>query len=152
MLELIHYSELESGDFSLWLEMGLKLWKDSNKEDLKVEFEDILKSKIHHSFLAKNEKNAGIGFVNISIRKEYVTGSKSCPTGYIEGIYVELAYRNKGVARKLIELSESWFLEKGCKQIGSDTWDWNKESQEFHERIGFVKKATLVHFLKDIKV
>lgn len=103
------------------------------------------------TFLAKNEEHKAIGFINVSIRRDYVEGADHSPTGYLEGIYVEPEYRNKGVAKAMLQLGETWLWQHHCTQIGSDTWLRNKVSQAFHKRLGFREEEILVHFLKDIK-
>ncbi len=34
--------------------------------------------------------------------------------------------------------------------MGSDSWEWNKATVAFHQKIGFKEEDTLVHFIKDI--
>ena len=129
--------------------MASALWPDYTKEDLTTELKNIATSKKHEIFIARHN-NEYIGFITVSIRVDYVEGAVSSPVGYIEGIYVKPDYRKKGVARRLFHLGEAWSFENGCQQMGSDTWAWNKQSQEFHYKLGFEEEDTLVHFIKDI--
>lgn len=147
----INYSTITEADFQSWLKMSQKLWDDYTETELTVELQQIYNSSNQHSFIAKNEQQEAIGFINISIRQDYVEGAAHSPTGYLEGIFVEESYRKKGVAKHLVQLGEKWLKANNCKQIGSDTWLWNTDSQAFHKKLGFWEEEKLVHFLKDIE-
>jgi len=131
--------------------MGLMLWPKYSRAELKKEFEIILKSKSEEILLSKNKEGNLLGFINLSLRYEHVSGATSSPTGYVEGIFVKRRYRKKGIAKKLIEAGEKWVKSKGCKEIGSDTWLHNKASQEFHKKLGFKENNVLAHFIKKIR-
>ncbi len=143
--------KIKKADFNAWLEMGSLLWPKHSKNELKKEFEDILKSKREETFLCKDEKGNYAGFINVSLRHEYVPGATLSPVGYVEGIFVKKQYRKKGIAKKLIDAGEKWAKSKGCKEIGSDSKLHNKASQAFHKRLGFKKDDILVHFIKKIR-
>ena len=100
-------------------------------------------------FLAKADDDYA-GFINVSLRHEFVQGAKSYPIGYVEGIFVKEQYRNKGIAKMLIQAGEEWAKSKGCKEIASDTEIDNKTSQKFHDKLGFKKTGVIVHFVKKI--
>ncbi len=86
----------------------------------------------------------------MSLRFDHVPKAKTRPVGYLERIYVKDKYRKIGIAKELYNIGEEWVKSKGCTQIGSDTWDWNKDSILFHGKLGFEKADTLVHFIKNI--
>lgn len=137
-------------NFNEWVRMALLLWPNHTEKDLRTELELDLTSSSQTTFLCKDEGGKFIGFQTVSLRKEYVPGAKSSPVAYLEGIYVEPDYRHQGIARKLHMAAENWAKENGCTQIASDTWDWNQDSIKFHEKLGFTKTKTLVHFIKPI--
>lgn len=141
--------KLKKEDFDAWLDMGLTLWPDHSKAALKEEFEDIFKSEREETFLAKDDEDY-IGFINVSLRYEFVQGAKSYPVGYIEGIFVKEPYRNKGIAKELVKAGEKWAKEKGCKEMASDAELDNKASQEFHKKLGFKQGDAIVHYIKRI--
>ena len=91
-----------------------------------------------------------IGFINLSIRIDYVEGSNSSPVAYVEGIYVKPEYRNKGIAKSLIANGEEWARFKGCTQMGSDIEMDNDISYKFHQKIGFDEANRIICFIKDI--
>lgn len=142
--------KIKKEDFDAWLKMGLLLWPKHSTDELKKEFQDILKSKIEETFICKEDKCNYAGFINISLRYEYVPGAKSSPVGYVEGIFVKEQYRKKGIAKKLIDAGEEWAKSKHCKEMGSDVELHNKLSQVFHKKLGFKEDDILVHFIKKI--
>ncbi|WP_334076668.1 aminoglycoside 6'-N-acetyltransferase [Paenibacillus sanfengchensis] len=130
-------------------ELALKLWPDNEQEHLRAEFEELLDSERDIVYLATVE-GGFVGFIHMSLRVDYVEGSNSCPVGYVEGIYVEEDYRNRGISKKLVEAGEQWSKSLGCHQIASDTQLDNVISQEFHKKIGFKEAGRIVAFIKDI--
>lgn len=145
------YSEMTEQDIEALLPLSLKLWEDAEEAELRIEFQQTLTSSKQKIILAKNSGQTLVGFAFISIRTDHVAGAEQPPTGYLEGIFIEPGYRKKGIAKKLVQLGETWLKKNNCTQMGSDTWLWNKESQEFHEKIGFREEERLVHFIKNIE-
>ncbi|WP_178021638.1 aminoglycoside 6'-N-acetyltransferase [uncultured Paenibacillus sp.] len=130
-------------------DLALKLWPEHEWTELRNEFEELLVSEKDQVYLAAIESSY-IGFLHMSLRFDYVEGSRSSPVGYVEGIYVDEDHRNQGVSRKLVEAGEAWAKSRGCKELGSDTgWD-NHVSQEFHQKIGFREAGRIVAFIKEI--
>ena len=150
-MESVIYSELVEQDLESWLQMALKLWKEADAHELKAELTESLRATTQKTFIAKNQNKQPIGFINISIRYEYVEGASQSPTGYLEGIFVDENHRKLGVAKNLLKLGEKWLKDHNCKEIGSDTWLTNTESQHFHKKMGFGEAERLVHFLKKIE-
>lgn len=133
-----------------WVRMNRLLLPDYDTEQHKADLEGILINPKFQVFMAK-EGTLSIGFATVSLRHDYVEGATSSPTGYLEGIFVEESHRRTGLARILYKKAEAWCKEKGCTEMGSDTWTWNKASIDFHLKLGFVEDDILVHFIKDIK-
>lgn len=86
----------------------------------------------------------------MSLKFEHVHEATSTPVGYLEGIFVKEKYRKLGIAKKMYEAGEKWAKSKGCLQMGSDTWDWNKDSVLFHKKLGFKIANPIIHFIKNI--
>lgn len=147
----MEYLAYDNAYFNELLEMAMGLWKDFSRKELEKALSEIEGSENKEVFFAQ-DKEALTGFVYVSVRRDYVEGAHSSPTGYLEGIYVKPDYRKTGVAHELFKLGEKWAWQKGCLQMGSDTWDWNKSSITFHQKIGFKEEDTLVHFIKDINI
>ncbi|MEM8846763.1 MAG: GNAT family N-acetyltransferase [Bacteroidota bacterium] len=136
-------------DFQSWLDISLILFKDYPPEETEFELKRMADSPKYKTFMAKSG-NTSIGFVTVSIRTDYVEGSKTSPVGYVDAIYVDSDYRKQGLAKLLFKKGEHWTKLHGCSEIGSDTWDWNTAAQDFHQKLGFQKEDVLVHYIKKI--
>lgn len=147
MEKIIEANEQHLNDF---LEMSLDLWKeDYSSNDLSVIYGEALSSPKNKIFMFLAD-DIPAAFIYLSVRTDYVEGSESSPTGYIEGIYVKPGFRKSGIAKKLLVEGEKWLRENGCKQIGSDAYIDNKVSYDFHINIGFKEAGKLVTFIKDL--
>lgn len=129
--------------------LALELWPHHTYEDLEEEFTDILQDKDQCILLYKSD---GIfkGFIQMSLRHDYVEGSSTSPVGFIEGIFVKKEFRLMGVAKALVRSGEEWSRLKGCSQIGSDIEEHNMDSYNFHKRIGYTEVNRVICFLKDL--
>jgi aminoglycoside 6'-N-acetyltransferase I len=130
-------------------DLACKLWPDNEPAAMRAEFEDMLDSDRYAVFVAEADGRA-IGFVQMSLRFDYVEGSTSSPVGYVEGVYVEEPCRHGGIARKLIEAGEGWAKSRGCRELASDAGLDNVQSQKFHLKIGFREANRIVAFIKEI--
>lgn len=121
------------------------LWNDITEKDLNDIMTEhyVNKTKI---FIYVNEGNA-IGFINLSIRNDYVEGCQSNGVGYIEGIYVCEPFRRNKIAYQLVEEGMRFFKKIGLTEIGSDTEVENVMSQIFHKSIGFKEVSTIKHYI-----
>ncbi|RKN80102.1 aminoglycoside 6'-N-acetyltransferase [Ulvibacterium marinum] len=149
-MDTIEYIKFNKAHFSEWRKMSLELFPGYATDHLERDLLQVIESDNQETFFAK-DKEGIIGFINVSIRYDYVEGSNSSPVGYIEAIFIKPDYRKHGVARKLVDLGEQWVLEKGCTQMGSDTWASNKHARKFHLGLGFKEEDTLVHYIKNLK-
>ena len=129
------------------------LWPESDYEELVEEFRKMISSIICICFLyfEGTEPQEYLGFVQVSLRNDYVEGCSTSPVAYIEGIYIADGHRRKGIAKRLIETAESWGKEKGCIEIASDCELENKLSIDFHSGIGFEEANRVVCFFKKIE-
>lgn len=91
-----------------------------------------------------------IGFVNISVRNDYVNGTDTSPVVFIEGIYVLPEYRSLGIGRELLEYAESFAIEKDISQLASDCFIDNIASEKFHKSCGFVEMERVICFVKNV--
>lgn len=135
--------------FEDWLKMGMSLWPDNIVEELRHEFLSQLSSGKETTFLYKTHDQY-VGFINVSVRNDYVEGSSTSPVGFIEGIYVKPEYRKKGISKELVKLAEEWAKSKGCKEMGSDVEFHNTSSYDFHKSVGFEEANRIICFIKKI--
>lgn len=124
-----------------WAKLCTALWSDAT---------DILNERSDSEFLYYIGDEA-VAFINLALRHDYVEGTEHSPVGYVEGIYVKPQYRNKGIARKLIEFAKDWSNGHGCYELASDCEITNIDSRAFHNKIGFDEVNTIVCFKMNIK-
>ncbi len=146
---MIRIENLRKDHFGPLSELALVLWPDCDINDEKDFWNEVLLSSDHYFALAKDEDKY-IGFINISIRTDYVEGTDADNTPYLEAIFVKTEYRRKKVASLLLESGERWIKEKGFSQLASDTETTNLQSQAFHKQSGFKDVNTIVCFVKEL--
>jgi aminoglycoside 6'-N-acetyltransferase I len=137
-------------DLSAWLTLRQKLWPHCAEERHLKEIKECLLSNKNCALVAYNKEDLMVGFCECGLRHDYVEGSTSSPTAYLEGIYVLESFRNLGIAKELIKQSELWGKENGCLEMGSDIEIANHASITMHTRLGFKEKGRIVHFIKPI--
>ena len=135
-------------DFNDWRDLALQLWPDCSLADLT----EIIQSSRQAGFLIRNKNGQAIGFMNLSLRYDYVPDATQSPVGYVEGIYVKAEYRNQGVGAALINYAEQWAYEQGCIQLALDALLDNPASHEFYAKVGFREVERVVFFIKPIKI
>ena len=114
------------------------------------EFLKLIRSPEAAVFLAEADGKA-IAFAQCGLRHDYVEGKASDGTvGYLEGIFVEEAFRERGIARMLLSLCEDWARETGCAEFASDTELHNEDSLRFHLACGFEETGRIICFMKKI--
>jgi aminoglycoside 6'-N-acetyltransferase I len=128
-------------------ELITSLWKDIEETEIKEIIKDH-KLGTGKIFLYVDDKI--YGFVNTTIRNDYVEGCHSLGVGYIEGIYVCEKVRRNQIAIQLIEHVVRYFKSIGIKEIGSDTEIENEISQFFHKAVGFKEVSRNVHYIMKI--
>jgi len=79
-----------------------------------------------------------------------VEGTETSPVGYLEGIFIEDAYRRKGFAKQLLTACETWAKEQGCTEFASDCELTNTESLKFHLGLGFEEANRVICFKKKL--
>ncbi|MBQ8549445.1 MAG: GNAT family N-acetyltransferase, partial [Lachnospiraceae bacterium] len=70
--------------------------------------------------------------------------------GYLEGIFVEESYRNKGCAKELLKQCEVWAKDMGCTEFASDCELTNTGSLAFHLKMGFEEANRVICFTKKL--
>jgi aminoglycoside 6'-N-acetyltransferase I len=146
----VELRELRSDEYAVWLELRGRLWPHLLRELLAREQQEILADPERNAVLVAAAPGGGlIGFVEVALR-DWAAGCSTRPVGYIEGWYVEPAYRRRGIGRRLIEAAEGWALARGCTEMGSDAELDNEVSQRAHRALGYAEVIRLVCFSKKI--
>lgn len=123
------------------------LWPEHALLDLIVAAQTAVQAAKSHYWLAMDGQKA-VGFCEVTLRRDYVEGSDTSPTGYLEGIYVLPNYRRQGIGTELVNAAAHWLRTQRVAAMGSDVALDNTVSQAFHEALGFEETARLVHYLR----
>lgn len=129
--------------------LAIKMWESNTIEGLTEEFYDSIKEGSCVVYLALLD-DLTIGFAQCGLRHDYVEGTESSPVGYLEGIFVAEEYRNRGVAKDMLEACHKWAKEQGCTEFASDCELVNEDSLKFHLRMGFEEANRIICFTKKL--
>ncbi len=144
-VEAVRRSQLDD-----WKRMRAALWPDCPEQDHARDMADILGDpEFNAAFLAHAPDGLPVGFLEVSIRLT-AEGCRPGRIGYLEGWYVEPAWRGKGMGAALIAEAESWALARGCREMASDAYAENQDSRAAHQRLGYQEVALLAHFRKEL--
>lgn len=136
-------------EIAILAELAGLLWKDASKEALTREVSEILAGGGAQFFL-KWEGGLPVGFAQCQLRRDYVEGTETSPVGYMEGIFVQEAFRRRGYARELLEACQRWAKAQGCGEFASDCEIGNQESLSFHKAAGFLEANRIICFVKKL--
>ena len=101
-------------------------------------------------FIAYAASGQPQGLVEVALRSDYVNGTESSPVGFLEGLYVDRAFRQQGIAALLVKTAELWAREQGCTEMASDALLDNTASQALHAALGFEETERVVYFRKPL--
>ena len=134
-----------------WLELRLARWPDATAEEHRGYMAISLAQPDRFlQLMMYDEQRQPLGFIEGSIRTDYVNGTGSSPVGFIEGVYVVPARRRKGVACQLYAAIADWAKARGCRELASDALIDNEVSQRAHRSLGFRETERVVYFTKDL--
>ena len=129
--------------------LAIQMWEDNTLEGLTEEMAEIIASPESAVFLLYDGERP-VGFAQCQLRHDYVEGTDSSPVGYLEGIFVEEGYRNKGYAKELLKQCEAWAKDMGCSEFASDCELTNTGSLAFHLKMGFDEANRVICFTKKL--
>lgn len=142
--------QVSKENIAFYAQMAHQLWPEGELEEHLQELLELLHSDSQACFLYKTPTGKYIGFIQLSLRSDYVEGCETSPVAYVEGIFVAEPYRKTGIAREMIAAGEKWGKEKGCQEIASDAIISNELSIQFHKAVGFTEANRIVCFAKQI--
>jgi aminoglycoside 6'-N-acetyltransferase I len=150
-VDYVYIRRADISDLSLLTPMTLTLYSgDHIYDDLAEENSALLSSGNDAVFLAFDGEKA-VGFSHISLRHDYVDGTEGGAVGYLEGIYVDEDYRDRGIAHALVSAGEQWAKNQGCKEFASDCQLDNTDSLQFHLKLGFTETGRIICFKKSLE-
>ena len=148
---MVEVREAGAPDAERWIHLRRRLWPVPTVEELSKDvyaFFNRGTPLVAAAFLAWH-KNEAIGFLELSVRS-YVPGAGSLPAPFVEGWFVDVEWRRRGVGRMLVKAAEDWARRKGYRQLGSDADVKNTLGAAAHKATGFREVETIRCFIKDL--
>jgi aminoglycoside 6'-N-acetyltransferase I len=132
-----------------WLALRQALWPDCPADEHLAEMQSFLDLPDKFAqFLAVDADGQAAGFVEASLRTDYVNGTDGSPVAFLEGLYVAPAYRRKGMAGRLVAAVVAWARARDCSELASDALLENEASHAMHAALGFEETERVVFFRK----
>ncbi len=136
-------------DCRILAELAVQMWDTHTVDELEAEFTETIQDE-QAGFFIKYAGNTPVGFAQCGLRNDYVEGTESSPVGYLEGIFVQEAFRKQGFAKQLLCACEKWAKDMGCTEFASDCELDNYGSLQFHIAMGFAEANRIICFKKDL--
>ena len=132
-----------------WVRLRQALWpEETTEEHRRYAMSTIDRPKDAIAYVARGNDGNAIAFAEATLRKDYVNGCSTAPVGFLEGLYVEPAYRGHGLARLLSKALEEWAIGLGCNEFASDVLLHNEAGQRAHEALGYTETERVVFYAK----
>lgn len=133
-----------------WCLLRHRLWPDTVPAEHRAELQAV--SETGAGFIVHDPAGVAIGFAEVSLRRDYVNGCDTSPVAFLEGIYVEEAFRRQGVAAALVEEVTRWATGQGVSELASDADIANVDSHRMHAALGFEETERVVYFRKRLSL
>jgi len=144
----------EAQDLEPLADLCQALWPESPREEHRAELEGILAGRnpstlpLQH-FVAEADGRL-VGFLEAGLRSHADCCDVSRPVGYIEGWYVDPAWRRHGIGALLVNAAEDWARRQGCREMASDSLIENALSEQAHTALGYEVVARSVLYRKKL--
>jgi aminoglycoside 6'-N-acetyltransferase I len=143
----------KSEDIKELASMCHSLWPQSTVDEHALELAPLLSGNPKGTlpatvFLAETVDGLAAGFIEVSARSHADGCDPSQAVAFIEGWYVKPEFRQRKIAARLLTAAEQWARDLGYKEMASDTWLDNIESQQVHTALGFELVDRCVHYRK----
>ncbi len=141
-----------ASDFDAVLRLRQMLWADSSADEVRrmLAGSYLVGGLPAAILLAVLPGGTVAGFVELSVRS-YADGCDPVrPVGYLEGWFVDPAWRRQRIGAALVRAAEKWARAHGCAEMASDTWLDNAEAQSAHAALGFEEVDRCVHYRRAI--
>ena len=142
------------GDCSQLAALRHDLWPESSPGEHAGELRRILSGEnpgtLPSAILVAEDAGQVVGFVEVGLRSHADGCDPARPVGYLEGWYVIPSRRRQKVGALLVAEAERWARDRGCREMASDTWLDNEDSQRAHEALGFEVVDRCVNYRKTL--
>ncbi|HVU17313.1 MAG TPA: GNAT family N-acetyltransferase [Candidatus Didemnitutus sp.] len=140
-----------ASDRTDWLRLRRALWPDCSEAMHRLEMKQLARPSRKAGVLVLDDgRGCVVGFIELSIRGR-VDGSTAPRVGYIEGWFIEPAFRRQGWGRRLVAAAGDWCRRRGLSELASDSELANRTGQAAHRALGFRETFRLVHFVKKVR-
>jgi diamine N-acetyltransferase len=136
---------------TLWEALNQHLLECSR--DFKQHYSDMTWEKRKRALMRKAEG----GEMHLDLAMDEASGktvgycisstNKEEKTGEVESIYVEEAFRKRGIGSELMLKALAWMDQKGAEKKVVAVTSGNEEAFIFYRRFGFVKRKTVMEQL-----
>jgi aminoglycoside 6'-N-acetyltransferase I len=145
----------QPSDRTALAKMRASLWPKASFEDhlreLDASFGNVSAATLPAVTLVSCDHNGKLaGFLEVGLRSHADGCDPRRPVGYVEGWFVDEAFRNQGIGGELMRAAEAWARSHGCLEMASDVLIDNHGSQRAHETLGFEVVDRCVHFRKNL--
>ena len=117
------------------------LWPEDTVAEPRAALDDV-----EVAFVAIDDADVVVGFVEANLRHDYVNGCETSPVAFVEGLFVDAPHRGQGMGRALIAAVADWARATGCGELASDAELDNVASHRFHAALGFAETERVVYF------
>jgi len=138
-------------DADQWLRMRVALWPD-DPGGHRAAIDRYFAGHRHEPkevLIAFAADGGAVGFAELSIRN-IVDSCATDRVGYLEGWYVDPAFRRQGVGRALVRAAEQWAATQGCTEFASDALIDNEVSRDGLLALGFEETGQVRNFRKNL--
>lgn len=132
-----------------WARLTQMMYPYMSENEALLTCKSLLDTGKEKGYLAYIESDC-VGFINISLRVDYVNGTISSPVLFIESIYVEQEFRGKNIARSLVAFVNNIAKQQNISEIASDCKIENVISEAFHKACGFKEQERVICFTKPV--
>ena len=140
-----------SADDAAWQALRREMYARHDVDELLAEMADMCTQPARHAqFVAIGDDEQALGFVEVSVRSDYVVGTRSSPVAFLETIFVVPDARRQGVARALVAQARAWGRARGCTEGASDALLDNVASHALHRALGFEETGRIVCFRQSL--
>jgi 2-haloacid dehalogenase len=150
--ESITIRPVERADAAEWLRLRTALWPEEDSAQLLADIAGYFDGSIRSPatvLVAADSRRRLVGMAELSIRP-YAEGCSTDRVAFLEGWFVDVEMRFRGIGRALVDAALRWGESEGCIEFASDAELDNEASAAAHRALGFEETTLLRCFRKDL--